>query len=256
MFSGFLLILVLIGLAIYLRRLRQREIDAFMQADLSQFDGLELGDMPELVNKYQLPVKSSPAPPVPDTDGKPGLSGTEPAREVSGPVVSLSPRLLDEPHIALYRNLSTLLGQQYYIAMRVPLTYLISTGVPVNDRLAGYDASCVICSRYKTEPILILQLDSSEREFSIDSSLITELLQQADIPFLRLAMDEPLGVTELKQKLGAYIDVEGGQKDCPKCGQKMVLRLVTKGTNAGRTFWVCPRFPECRGVAKFGTLNN
>lgn len=34
---------------------------------------------------------------------------------------------------------------------------------------------------------------------------------------------------------------------CPECGSKTVLRTSKKGPNAGRTFHVCARYPECRG---------
>jgi predicted RNA-binding Zn-ribbon protein involved in translation (DUF1610 family) len=35
---------------------------------------------------------------------------------------------------------------------------------------------------------------------------------------------------------------------CPKCGQKMVLRTAKQGDNAGKKFWGCSNFPECRGI--------
>jgi len=35
---------------------------------------------------------------------------------------------------------------------------------------------------------------------------------------------------------------------CPVCGTPMVLRTARKGLQAGRDFWGCPQFPECRGT--------
>jgi restriction system protein len=35
---------------------------------------------------------------------------------------------------------------------------------------------------------------------------------------------------------------------CPLCGGAMVKRLARRGANAGKTFWGCYRFPECRGT--------
>jgi len=35
---------------------------------------------------------------------------------------------------------------------------------------------------------------------------------------------------------------------CPKCGKKMVLRTARQGENAGKKFWGCSNFPECRGI--------
>ena len=36
---------------------------------------------------------------------------------------------------------------------------------------------------------------------------------------------------------------------CPKCAAAMVQRTARRGANAGKAFWGCSRFPECRGVA-------
>jgi len=35
---------------------------------------------------------------------------------------------------------------------------------------------------------------------------------------------------------------------CPKCGGEMVQRLAKRGANAGKTFWGCRQYPECRGA--------
>lgn len=39
-----------------------------------------------------------------------------------------------------------------------------------------------------------------------------------------------------------------GTPVCPKCGGSMLLREVKKGTNAGKKFWGCAKFPGCRGA--------
>ncbi|ABA56523.1 MULTISPECIES: restriction endonuclease [Nitrosococcus] len=36
--------------------------------------------------------------------------------------------------------------------------------------------------------------------------------------------------------------------NCPLCGKSMVLRKARKGRNAGKKFWGCIAFPQCRGV--------
>jgi four helix bundle suffix protein len=35
---------------------------------------------------------------------------------------------------------------------------------------------------------------------------------------------------------------------CPECGKPMRKRLAKSGKNAGKTFWGCPGFPECKGT--------
>lgn len=48
----------------------------------------------------------------------------------------------------------------------------------------------------------------------------------------------------------AIIKAKDGEKYCPKCGAKMVIRESKKGANAGSKFWGCSTFPKCRAVAK------
>jgi restriction system protein len=35
---------------------------------------------------------------------------------------------------------------------------------------------------------------------------------------------------------------------CPVCRGEMVLRQAKQGSNAGRSFWGCRQFPQCRGI--------
>ncbi|WP_409559350.1 DUF2726 domain-containing protein [Accumulibacter sp.] len=35
---------------------------------------------------------------------------------------------------------------------------------------------------------------------------------------------------------------------CPKCSRAMLRRTAKGGENAGRDFWGCPDFPNCRGM--------
>ncbi|MBI1174332.1 MAG: restriction endonuclease [Sideroxydans sp.] len=35
---------------------------------------------------------------------------------------------------------------------------------------------------------------------------------------------------------------------CPKCGGSMVKRTAKQGVNAGKTFWGCSNYPQCRGI--------
>ncbi|MFC6633339.1 nuclease-related domain-containing protein [Microbulbifer taiwanensis] len=38
------------------------------------------------------------------------------------------------------------------------------------------------------------------------------------------------------------------ERVCPKCGIQMVKRTSKRGTNAGRQFWGCSAFPECKTI--------
>ena len=46
--------------------------------------------------------------------------------------------------------------------------------------------------------------------------------------------------------------LDGGLQEkipaCPKCKKPMVLRTARNGENAGKQFWGCSGYPECRGT--------
>lgn len=48
------------------------------------------------------------------------------------------------------------------------------------------------------------------------------------------------------QHVKAKITEKQNQKNCPKCGKAMVLRVSKKGANVGKQFWGCSAFPKCR----------
>jgi len=37
---------------------------------------------------------------------------------------------------------------------------------------------------------------------------------------------------------------------CPKCGKIMVVRTVKSGNNAGKQFWGCSAYPDCKGIVE------
>ena len=45
---------------------------------------------------------------------------------------------------------------------------------------------------------------------------------------------------------GSVADVD--TPHCPSCNQVMVPRTVKRGSAAGRNFWGCSAYPECRGT--------
>lgn len=48
--------------------------------------------------------------------------------------------------------------------------------------------------------------------------------------------------------IGANVSMEAAieEKLCPRCGQKLVLRVAKKGKNAGNEFYGCSTYPKCR----------
>lgn len=62
-------------------------------------------------------------------------------------------------------------------------------------------------------------------------------------PTERLEEDQPVRHRPIKRN-------SRGNVGCPKCGAVMVTRKAKHGSFAGRSFWGCSRFPECRGTRR------
>lgn len=58
------------------------------------------------------------------------------------------------------------------------------------------------------------------------------------------------GLNVQEHKTGEKLESDGLK--CPRCGSGTVLRTATKGPNAGRKFYVCERYPECKGRISIG----
>ncbi len=48
---------------------------------------------------------------------------------------------------------------------------------------------------------------------------------------------------------------ESGERLCPLCGSKLVIRRASRGENKGRVFWGCSAFPKCRYTEKIPIAN-
>ncbi len=50
------------------------------------------------------------------------------------------------------------------------------------------------------------------------------------------------------------VEARAGQEDapaCPDCGKPMTRRKAHAGSNAGKAFWGCTAYPDCKGLREF-----
>ena len=51
---------------------------------------------------------------------------------------------------------------------------------------------------------------------------------------------------DIKSEERGMVNVD--EKECPRCGEKMVIRKAKRGSNAGKDFWGCTNYPKCRYI--------
>lgn len=46
------------------------------------------------------------------------------------------------------------------------------------------------------------------------------------------------------------------KKTCPRCGNKMLVRVARKGQHKGNKFWGCSSYPKCRQILEYNDASN
>jgi four helix bundle suffix protein len=102
-------------------------------------------------------------------------------------------------------------------------------------------ANALLCLINQANYLLDRQIEALEAQF-IEGGGYSEQLAVA-----RLA--------ERNRGKGNHPTGQSGQSDrpdaippCPACGKPTALRTANKGRNAGKQFWGCTGYPECKGI--------
>lgn len=99
-------------------------------------------------------------------------------------------------------------------------------------------ANALICLIHQANYLLDQQIAALEQQF-VEEGGYSEQLAAA-----RLAERQ----RKTKDRTDPA-DASDSSPACPQCGKAMVLRTAKTGRNAGKQFWGCAGYPECKGVA-------
>lgn len=99
-------------------------------------------------------------------------------------------------------------------------------------------ANALICLIHQTNTLLDRQIAALERDF-IEEGGYSEQLATARLDHRR------------RKNLPDRSDPSDRSDPippCPQCGKPMTLRTANKGKNAGKQFWGCTAYPDCKGI--------
>lgn len=252
--KGFTIFLLLVVGIVYLFRwLRQREIDAFRDADVAEFQ------------THALTRRKTAAP---DTDKamaraeafaalNPDIVRLErPATEMQDELLTaqapdptlyqLKTHAFDEVTKNLLVQLGKVLGPAYQCLTNVPLSDFVRVTDGNELNLKTRQVPYLVVARGSLEVVCGLQLKDGAAG-SVD--YLKSVFADIGRPLLEFPVSADISEAEVREALAAVFGLED-QQDCPRCGQSMTLRTATKGKNAGVVFWVCTQFPGCRGVVR------
>jgi four helix bundle suffix protein len=100
---------------------------------------------------------------------------------------------------------------------------------------AATRANAIICLIHQADYLLDQQLTALEQAF-IEEGGYSEQLATA-----RLAR---------RQSRRDQSDRADPIPRCPQCGKPMALRTAKTGSHAGRQFWGCTAYPDCKGTVE------
>ena len=98
-------------------------------------------------------------------------------------------------------------------------------------------ANAIICLIHQANFLLDRQIVALERDF-VERGGYSEQLADARLAF-RARKTYPTAPTDPTDQI----------PNCPRCGKAMVVRTAKAGTNAGRQFWGCSDYPDCKGAS-------
>ncbi|MDE0856523.1 MAG: DUF2726 domain-containing protein [Nevskia sp.] len=143
------------------------------------------------------------------------------------------------------------------------------------NRIQSKHVDFILCSLGDLTPKLAIELDDAShrqaRRKERDQFLETAC-QSAGLPLLRVPAHRDYAVRQLREQIAPFLGfppdkhptmelpampqppapVERSGTEapaCPKCGAPMVRREGKSGVLAGKAFWGCSTFPQCRGLA-------
>jgi len=99
-------------------------------------------------------------------------------------------------------------------------------------------ANALICLIHQANYLLDKQIEALEAQF-VEEGGYSEQLATA-----RLAERNRRKATDRTNQT----DQSDLIPPCPVCGQAMVLRTAEKGKSAGKSFWGCSGYPDCKGL--------
>lgn len=238
--TGFLVfVIIVVAIVVLFRYWRKREMEAFMGADVADFEELS-----ELAGHTKLMESQAPDRNVVSIPGE--QVGQQPA-----PEFELRGAVFDEVHRHCLQTLEQVAGHRYRVLAHVPLQDVVrAERGERQNRLKGESISFLLCEKTSMEMVCGVLLKGSGQSEVMRAEFLDEVFRQIGRPLIVLPMATEYSTLELEESLSGVLDDAPLSRNCPKCGKEMLMRKAVKGRNAGKSFWVCKEFPSCKGIMR------
>lgn len=198
--------------------------------------------------------------------------------------------LLTPAELSFFHVLKIAISNQYDISMKVRLADVISVHKATNktewfkafNRIQSKHIDFVLSDKQTSEILCAIELDdqSHARTSRIKrDAFLEKVLSVAELPLLRFDVTQAYQSDHISQKIQTAINPESlvidseveastvnilldtdsvlseehesKTRKCPSCGALLVQRKSKRGRNAGKIFWGCSNYPQCRHIEDY-----
>ena len=138
------------------------------------------------------------------------------------------------------------------------------------NRIGAKHVDFALCAKDDLSLICAIELDDSSHKKTdrrTRDDFLERALSAAAIPFIRFTARASYNLQEVRSQIAeatglalqaapneaSSVQAAEGKlaqadapRTCPKCSSPMVLRKAASGKHAGKRFWGCSRYPECK----------
>ncbi|MFZ5986804.1 MAG: DUF2726 domain-containing protein [Bacillota bacterium] len=183
----------------------------------------------------------------------------------------ISDNFLTDTECSFYHSLKLYLGEKAIICPKVGLKdiFFIGKGVGKDymkyfNKIAKKHVDFLLCDPSTMKPLCGIELDdishTNKKSYNRDL-FIEKVYKDANFKLIRISSKSGYTHIEIETALTDVLnrsqEIPIIQNDdetvlCPKCSIPMVLRKAAKGQNAGKEFYGCVNYPNCKEVINKG----
>lgn len=176
---------------------------------------------------------------------------------------------LTPAELSFYKVLESIVGTKLAIQSKVRLADIFFVSRPnenqaFQNKISQKHLDFLICDSKTMKPLFGIELDDASHKRSDRQErdvFVNDVFRTANLPLLRFPVQRAYSRDEIVSKIAPLFKKDNGNAAkpaqekvensssvplCPKCNVPMVLRTVKKGQHAGKQFYGCVNFPQCR----------
>jgi hypothetical protein len=168
------------------------------------------------------------------------------------------------PEKLFFNALQTALANEYQLLAKISLADLVefesNASTFATSSIATQKVNFIVCDKSTLKLLCAIEVTDNfqQKETSANSSSpLATICKNADIPLVSVTRQMKYDAQQLRAQILKILQANDNIEDkshpdiahnCPKCSAIMVKRKSKTQGVEQKLFWVCPSFPECKGI--------